>query len=242
VPAVVVSSQRMKKVLIACLVGIAAMAAGRALLSHDGAIQYGWVVFGPDAGVKVLVGVQDQGRLFFVDRDGDGDFDGPEERFENPTGVNGVSFKSTDGSRTYKLISLSHYEVENHRGLFLEVEVQGPVSYRQYADVPLNRWRSTSQRAHLDGPLAIDVQRISWKLPENLALKRGDKPTDLRVTIGTFDERTRSWAVVRVMDVHEKQSICLFPDDVRPVVDVEYPPKTPSAPAVKRRYVLEEFC
>jgi hypothetical protein len=34
----------------------------------------------------------------------------------------------------------------------------------------------------------------------------------------------------------------LFADGVRPFADIEFPPRTPGDPPIKRRYTLDHFC
>jgi hypothetical protein len=46
------------------------------------------------------------------------------------------------------------------------------------------------------------------------------------------------WVVVR-SHVGNKSD---FPEGVCPVVEVEFPPKGPGGPAVKKRYQLDKFC
>jgi hypothetical protein len=69
-------------------------------------------------------------------------------------------------------------------------------------------------------------------------LMAGDKPTDLRVLVGTMSAQHRCWVVVRS---HDDKGYA-FPKGVYPEADVEFPPKTAGGPPVTRRYVLDQFC
>ena len=84
----------------------------------------------------------------------------------------------------------------------------------------------------------MEVRTINWKLPPKLALHTGDNPADLNATLGTMDAERGCWVVV---NTHNGESSA-FPEGVFPVVDVEFPPKSPGDPPVKRRYPLDKFC
>jgi hypothetical protein len=75
-------------------------------------------------------------------------------------------------------------------------------------------------------------------VPKDLALVTGDKPTDLSGHAGTMNAEHGCWVVVRSQDGDKSA----FPKGAFPVVDVEFPPKAPGAAAVRKRYVLEQFC
>jgi hypothetical protein len=56
--------------------------------------------------------------------------------------------------------------------------------------------------------------------------------------IGTMDEKHGCWVVVQT---HEGDK-CLFPEGVRPVAVVEFPPKDRNGTTVKKCYHLDKFC
>ena len=90
-----------------------------------------------------------------------------------------------------------------------------------------------------NGPLTVQAQTIRWQLPPELALARGDEPTDLRAIIGTLDPATECWTTVLVHGTNNQSN---FSANVHPVVDVEYPPKVAGARPMQVRYALKEFC
>src|SRR5262249_1549636 len=96
-----------------------------------------------------------------------------------------------------------------------------------------------SPLAHFHGPLTVEASTINWKLPPNLSLHRGTKPTDLRAHVGTMDAQKRCWVVVRT---HDSKSHLVFPQGVHPFVDVEFPSKAKTDPPIKRRYPLADVC
>jgi hypothetical protein len=91
---------------------------------------------------------------------------------------------------------------------------------------------------HYGGPLTARPKESNGKLPPDTKLVTGDRPTDLAMYIGTFDAGRGCWVVV---NTHTKK-LCDFPDGVRPTVEVEYPPKAPGGPTVRKKYVLDGFC
>src|SRR5262245_17603999 len=81
----------------------------------------------------------------------------------------------------------------------VHVEASGRPSFSQLADIGLGRTRRRAGHGHFNGPLKVQAQTVAWQLPPGLALRRGDKPTDVRVLIGTLDGATRCWTTVMVM-------------------------------------------
>jgi len=120
------------------------------------------------------------------------------------------------------------------------VDFLGPLAYQQYCDViKMATDPRKAPLAHFHGPLKIEAQTIFWKLPPDLALKRGATPTDLRAFIGTMDPDKGCWAVVRT---HDDKNHSALGEGVHPFVDMEFPAKKKSDPPIKRRYALDQFC
>ena len=71
------------------------------------------------------------------------------------------------------------------------------MSYRQYCGFELRGRPGEAQVAHFHGPLAMGPLTINWKVPAELALVTGDKPTDLRGYAGTMNAEHGGWVVVR---------------------------------------------
>jgi hypothetical protein len=92
--------------------------------------------------------------------------------------------------------------------------------------------------AHFHGPLTVSPRTLMWKLPPELALAKGEEPTELPANIGTMDAARGCWVVVRT----HNGNTAAFRDGVFPIVDVEFPSRVPGDPPVKRRYPLDTFC
>jgi hypothetical protein len=120
----------------------------------------------------------------------------------------------------------------------INVDVKGTLEYQQYCDLEVRDNPAKAAVAHFHGPLTAGPKTISWKLPPELVLATGDKPTDLSAVVGTMSGEHGCWVVVR-SHVRDQSA---FPKGVCPVVDVEFPPKAPGGPPVKKRYELDQFC
>jgi hypothetical protein len=88
-------------------------------------------------------------------------------------------------------------------------------------------------------PLTAGPRTISWKVPPELGLKRGDKPTDLPAMVGTMDTDKGCWVVIRSQSSNNEPP---FPKGIYPYVDVEFPAKKAGAASIKKRYPLDQFC
>jgi hypothetical protein len=95
--------------------------------------------------------------------------------------------------------------------------------------------------AHFHGPLKVLSVQINWQLPPNLALRRGDKPTDLRAYVGTLDAAKGCWVVVQAED-RSRPGMPFFPQGVHPIAEVEFPSQSLGAPPIKRFYRLDKTC
>jgi hypothetical protein len=70
-----------------------------------------------------------------------------------------------------------------------DVGVGGPTPYRQLADIGLGRSPTHGRNRSFQRPLTVQLQTVAWQLPPGLALRRGEKPTDVRALIGTRRRR-----------------------------------------------------
>jgi hypothetical protein len=199
---------------------------------------YALLVFGPQA--KVRIWVVKAGDTVFIDRNGDGDLTGSGEKFASFQDVKDIEIADPDGKTRYVITSAGVNENRENKALSLmvNVDVIGPVKYRQYCDVTLADGPGTARVAHFHGPLTIGPRTINFKIPEGSALKLGDDPTDLTGYIGTMGEKAGCWVVV-CSESDERNAI---PKDKHPVVDIEFPPKKPGSPTIKKRYFLEKRC
>jgi hypothetical protein len=200
--------------------------------------KYALLLFGPEARLRVWA-VLDGGTLY-LDRDGDGDLTGKGERFDRLADCKDVALKDPDGKTRYIITAVGEFPQGDppRPHLDVSVDIKGPVEYRQYCGTELRDSPKKAAVAHFHGPLAAGPRTINWKLPPRLALAAGDKPTDLPALVGTMSAEHGCWVVVR-SDNGDKPA---FPEGVRPLVDVEFPPKAAGGAPVKKRYRLDGFC
>jgi len=200
--------------------------------------EYCWLVFGPEAKLRVLVrlgGNRLQGNKVYIDRDGHSEFIGPEE-----TAFDGQRYFAThdlliddpDKEATYTITRIVRFDDPHAPYLSASVHIQGSLEYRQYCAVELASSPQSAKQAHFHGPLTVELSpKAPW------TLQRGYKPTRLRVSIGTMDAQKGCWAVVET----ERKDGSAFPKGVHPVVDVEFPGRD-KGPPIRRRYPLDEPC
>jgi hypothetical protein len=196
--------------------------------------EYCWLVFGPEAKIRILLRLQ--GNKAYIDRDGKGEFIGREKTVfdgQQYFGVDDLRIADPDNQATYTITQISRSDAPHPRGVSVSVRVQGPVEYGEYCGVEMTPSPENAKEAHFHGPLTVELTpKAPW------TLQRGGKPTQLRVNIGTTDEQKGCWVVVTT-EPSKGQSA--FPKGVHPVVDVEFPAKD-QGPAIKRRYPLDEPC
>src|SRR5258708_20047082 len=87
-----------------------------------------------------------------------------------------------DGETSYIITRVHNPVVPEgaHPELFVNVEIKGPVSYRQYCDI--GEMADDPQKAplsHFHGPLTVEVRKINFEIYAALALKRADNPTNI---------------------------------------------------------------
>jgi hypothetical protein len=195
--------------------------------------KYGWLVFGPEGKVRVLLRSSINANDLDLNRNGR--FEAA-ERFK-VSSAEPLSIPISDGKTSYLIRKMSSYEYEGRRNTTVEVEVTGQPGFRQLGDLFLSRTRAGAPIAHFNGPLEVQAQTILWELPKDLALRRGDKGTDIRVNIGTIRKDQQCWTTVYTQD----RTNAFFPTNVFPWVEVEFPNKTNSA-AIVERYALDKVC
>jgi hypothetical protein len=215
---------------------------------YKGKPKYALLVFGQEAKMRVWV-VQD-GEAMYVDRNGDGDLTGEDERFtltlsgkKNQYGSLrdcNIEILDADKETRYVITSITIHpepagdEAEGEQHMTANVDIKGRASYRQYCDAKLAEKPDKAVIAHFHGPLTIGPQTINWKLtPELSRLPIGDSPSDINAVVGTMDGEHGCWVVVRSEDL---------PKDLHPVVEVEFPGKKAGDAPIKKRYRLEQRC
>ncbi len=227
-----------KPLLVSLLV--VAIGGGLAFLVLKPEPHYCWLVFGPQARLRLLVCLK--GNNVFIDRDGDGEFSGDGEQLGSLDKLRDLVLADPDKQATYTVTRMNRYEdpgPPRRASLMANVLIKGSLEYSQYCGVDLTSSSSDAKEAHFHGPLVVEPVKANWKLPPDLALFRGDKPVSLRVTTGTMNAERGCWVVVRTQG---KDSQPTFPKGVHPVVDVEFPPKSPGTAPIRRRYPLDEPC
>jgi hypothetical protein len=199
--------------------------------------KYALLLFGKEAKLRVWVVLD--GQTVYIDRNADGDLTGRDERFASMQNCRDVATANLDGKTTFVIKNVSTFNDKQQREfLNVDVEVKGPVSYRQYCGVELKGRASEAQVAHFHGPLTMGPLTVNGKVPAELTLVTGDKPTDLRGHIGTMNAEHGCWVVVRSHNGDKSA----FPEGVFPVLDVEFPPKNPGSAPVRKAYSLDKFC
>jgi hypothetical protein len=205
---------------------------------YQGVPRYALLLFGPEARLRVWVVVD--GATVYLDRNADGDLTGTQERFVRTKDCAGLPISDADGKTRYVIDHVNVSAGREQAPDFLDVgiDIQGPLPYRQYGTVELRQRPGEAKVAHFHGPLTICPEMANWKVPADLALVTGGKPTELSVHVGTFSAEHGCWVVVR----SHTQDRSAFPAGVFPVVDVEFPPKTPGGEPIRKRYELKQFC
>jgi hypothetical protein len=200
--------------------------------------KYALLLFGQDARVRAWVVLD--GGVVYVDRNGDHDLTGKDERFGKLEDCREVEIGDPDGKTRYVITGMSSYKTGDppQERLMVNVDIKGAVEYQQYCGMDLKENVQTASVAHFHGPLTVGLNMVKGKVPPGLALVPGDASTELNVIVGTISEEHGCWVVVRSHNV----SGYAFPKGVHPVVDVEFAPKTAGGPPLKRQYALDQFC
>jgi hypothetical protein len=201
--------------------------------------KYALLLFGKEAKLRIWVVLD--GQTLYLARNADGDLTGNQKRFARIEECRDVEINDPGEKISYLIRHVqTHQDKEQTREfLMADIDVKGSVCYSQYCSVELKGRAGEAKIAHFDGPLTMGPLTVNWKLPTELALVTGDKPTDLRGHVGTMDAEHGCWVVVRS---HNNATKSAFPEGVYPVVDIQYPPKAPGGVPLKKRYPLDNFC
>lgn len=185
--------------------------------------KYGLLLFGPEARLRVWIVLD--GETVYLDRNGDGDLTAKDKRFAKLDDLKNVELADADGKTRYLISAVGLYKDPKEQGEFLDVnvDIKGPLCYRQYCGLNLSDQPAKAHVAHFHGPLTVGPRTISWKVPPELTLRKGDPKAELSAVIGTMDAPNGCWVVVRTHN-GEKSA---FDDGVCPVVEIEFPPKEP---------------
>ena len=198
-------------------------------------------LFDPDGATEVAIEIK--GKRLHLYRDLNKNEVAETIAFDQNRLADGITIKITNstGTAIYTITSISRYQMDDpitRDSLLIHARVQdGEIQYEQYGDVELRGSHKKPAIAHFHGPLTVSLQTINWEIPET-RLKKGDKPTDIRVAVGTLDANRGCWTVVKT----HNGNASAFPENVFPYVEIEFPPMTVGEPPLKRRFALNEFC
>ena len=201
--------------------------------------KYAWLVFGPEGKLRVQVCLERE--ALTLEQFVDGKSTGRKDHFKNTSDCANFTVPDPDGKTSYVITNISD-RVDKPDGptqLMADIDIKGPLEYRQYCDLEMKEDPEKARTGHFHGPLSAGPVTISWKIPPKLALQRGDQPTDLPALVGTMDVDKGCWVVIRS---HGAKNEPAFSKGIHPYVDVEFPAKEAGAPSIKKRYPLDQFC
>lgn len=188
--------------------------------------EYWLLVFGPDATTRVWV-VRD-GDVLYVDRNGDGDLTGADERVPFKDGGLAQALPIAAGKTPFAITSLHTMEAGRY---YVRVEAEG--KRLQYASVKPASRREDAPVLHFDGPLVMGLAHTD---PSQQPLRRSSKPYDFSVLVTTAGPAQKeAWGPV--ID-HQKY----VPADVHPVAEFEFVPKKAGGETIKVKAVLNLRC
>jgi hypothetical protein len=214
--------------------------------------RYIFLVFGPQAKFRLWLAFD--GDLVYVDRNGNGDLTEPRERLkpsQKPTDDTFIrctvydlgaledpfTGKKYDKVRIDRLALKADYvpkaakEKERIRslqknGTLARISIWQDGKIIQTGHASCASHPAKANILHFDGPL-------TFHLVDGGVLKRGDKPADLRVELGTPGLGRQ---------VYHCTSFAVAPKDVHPVAEIEFPSKKPNGQPIKRKYTLTGRC
>jgi hypothetical protein len=209
--------------------------------------QYCWLAFGPDAQFRVLVRLD--GDVVTFTSDHLGSTDANEERRYALAQCKDVVFTASETNTSYVLKRIETVGLNRPpgRSLVFQLDGQGPQQImHQVGDLEPAAQPDGAPMLHFHGPLTIysapwtnEVRAVWPKADPDLVLQKGTLENDLYACVGTVDPVKGAWVVARSLDNAGKP---YFPNEVRPVADVEYPPLRPGDSPLKRRYILGKLC
>jgi hypothetical protein len=147
---------------LAVLVGIGALHAGAKP-------KYAWLVFGPEAKLRVQVCLE--GDAVTLEQFVDGKATGRKDHFKNTSECTNLTIPGPDGKTSYVITQISD-RVDKPDGptqMMANVDIKGAIEYRQYCDVEMKDDPDKAPLAHFHGPLSAGPVTISWKIPPKLA-------------------------------------------------------------------------
>jgi hypothetical protein len=195
--------------------------------AYQGKPGYCLLVFGPEARTRAWL-VRD-GKVLYLDRNGNGDLTEKGKRFEGDGPAGTITDRA--GKVKYEIRQCNLTRVgEKEPNAFCHIAIDINGAYRQYSFAGFADRPQDAPVVHFDGPLTLEVA------DRNVALKRGEKPTEFNVYLVTRGHGERLGSTVLV-DYNLG-----VPADAYPVVEVEFPAKEPGGKPVLAKYTLKERC
>jgi hypothetical protein len=195
--------------------------------------QYALLIFGREAKTRVWVVLD--GNTVYLDRNGDGDLTGKDERFSQCADCKGIEIADADGRTRYLITDISYLAFPEGPQLRIAVDIMGPIRCSQRCDADVRASPQDAPIAHFNGPLTVQPFTHS----PGIGLPSDKEAVMLDGQVGTINAKYGCHVVVYSETAAGKPA---FPKGVSPVVDIEFPSKRPGGAAVKRRYVLDQVC
>jgi hypothetical protein len=193
---------------------------------------YCLLVFGPEASTRVWL-VKD-GDVLYLDRNGNGDLTEADKRLTPNTRDSAGTITDSAGKKKYKIQGCNLTKIGGKDGKepkeYCYIVIDIDEAFRQYTVAGFADRPQDAPVVHFDGPLTFGVA------DPDTTLDRSDKPSDLRVYIMTRGHGEQDGSTVAV---HHGVGI---PQDVHPVVEVEFPSKEPGGKPVTAKYTLKQRC
>ena len=160
-------------------------------IKHEPDARYGWLVFGPEKKVRVLVRLTGDELAF--DLDGDGKFESKGEVFESEKDCKDIVIAEPDSKKSYVItyVHVAHV-VPPTKWVNFQVKTRGAEpSFPEWGLVRMARNPKNAPQAHFYGPLTVTphgkriVNRASVLLENNLVDLRGLLPQFILDMAGT---------------------------------------------------------
>jgi hypothetical protein len=196
-------------------------------------IQYCWLVFGPESKLRILV--RRNGNAIAVDADGNGSF-GWKEQFASSKDCKDIIIADPDGKTNYRIsqVDFIHFDKTPWCNCTFDVEIQGSIVYIQEGTVDMGEQSQRAPEVHFNsGLLSFDNQPDPCLLSKIYNAK-GDQNYKycLNVRLGTNK--------VYIPGIVNGKRV--FSEGVCPVAEIEFPPRNPGDPPIKKQYALDRFC
>jgi hypothetical protein len=205
---------------------------------RNGAPTYNLLVFGPSAKTRLWLVLD--GTDLYVDMNCDGELSA-EERFERDgQGVPQFEVADKAGDDRYRIegVQVIRIDRDDEKKTLLSTNVVILGKYRQYSGATPSARLEDAPVSHFHGPLTLDINRDE----EGVGMQKlvtGDTPEDFNIMIGTLDHENGCWVVIENRKRDQTED---FPDDLHPVVALEFSPRQAGEALVRVKNPLVERC